>query len=150
MEVGETTSICRFVRTTPQVVQTNDPIAGYDYIQRRTHVTICGDFDLDADGIATAPENERFAALVRQWGFEIDNDVDFHTKYLIVGQRPPSPGMNDPPPVVVPGDVVDQRTKDQKRYDQLIEDAKRHAVPVLNMNRTLKLIAYYDKTIAMQ
>jgi hypothetical protein len=30
--------------------------------------------------------------------------------------------------------------KEQKRYDQLIEDATRYGIPILNQNRTEKLI----------
>ena len=47
----------------------------------------------------------------------------------------------------VTGSVGNVASKEQARYDELIVSARRLAIPVLNANRFLAMIGYYNTTI---
>jgi hypothetical protein len=149
-QVGEEFSICRIVRATSLDMAEGDPLMGRDFFPHYVfHFTLYGDFDLNGDGAATADERERLETLVRSWGGVIDRAVTVRTDYLVLGTRPASPAFK-PLPEVVKGDVVDERTAEQKRYDGLLEEARRYAIPVYNQNRLLGMIGFYDTVVARE
>ncbi|MEM9019186.1 MAG: hypothetical protein AAGC44_01375, partial [Planctomycetota bacterium] len=66
--------------------------------------------------------------------------------YLVLGKEPEFPADLDP-------GVIDQvliRENEEKRvaydtYQKLVEEAKRLRIPILNQNRFLVLIGYYQR-----
>ena len=63
-----------------------------------------------------------------------------------MGQRPAAPTL----PVgdaTAPGGAGNQREQQQKQYDELVVEAKRLSIPVLNANRFLSMIGYYSTTV---
>lgn len=162
IEVGQDTSICRVTRNTPgRAIQAGDLIANIVYhndLTRKFHFTVFGDFDLDGDGVATAAERDRLISLIQQWGGQVDDDVNAQTDYLVLGAVPKSPMIDDtaatapadataPAPGNVAGSVSDIRNKDQQRYDELKSAAVQLAIPVLNQNRFLAMVGYYNTTV---
>jgi hypothetical protein len=167
IEVGQSTSLCRITRTTKnRAIQAGDLIANLVYHNDKTRkfrFTILGNFDLDGDGVATAVERDRIILLIQRWGGQVDDDVTSQTDYLVVGERPATPSVSldqptDTPasapaadaatePGLVTGGVGAMASKEQNRYDDLIIAAKRLAIPVLNANRFLAMIGYYNTTV---
>ena len=169
IEVGETMSLCRITRTTRnRAIQANDLIANLVYHNDRTRkfrFTVLGNFDLDGDGVYTAAERERIILLIKRWNGQVDDDVTSQTDYLVVGTRPASPLESlDQPADTAPaadaapataaasqpalrGSIGEMATKDQERYDEFIYQAKRMGIPVLNANRFLAMIGYYNTTV---
>jgi hypothetical protein len=165
IEVGEDTSLCRITRTTrDRAIQTDDLISNIVYHNDRTrkfHFTVFGDFDLDGDGVATAAERDRLIVLITSWGGQVDDDVTSQTDFLVLGAKPKSPLLEDTgapasepadatasaPSSGITGSVGETRTKDQARYEDLEIAAKRLAIPVLNANRFLKMVGYYNTTV---
>jgi hypothetical protein len=166
IQVGEETSLCRITRTTKdRAIQADDLISNIVYHNDRTrkfHFTVFGDFDLDGDGVATAAERDRLIVLIKSWGGQVDDDVTSQTDYLVLGAKPKSPILEEAPatepaeaaasapaasPSGVVGSVGESRSKDQQRYDDLEIAAKRLAIPVLNANRFLNMVGYYNTTV---
>jgi hypothetical protein len=169
IEVGEETSLCRITRTTKdRAIQANDLVANVVYHNdrsRRFRFTVFGDFDLDGDGAATAAERDRLITLIQSWGGQVDDDVSSQTDYLVLGEKPKSsvqeaagaltsepvdaaasePATN--PALSIVGSVSEVRSKDQIRYDQLKTAAEGLAIPVLNANRFLNMVGYYNTTV---
>lgn len=164
IEVGQSSSLCRITRTTKnRAIQAGDLIANLVYHNDRTRkfrFTVLGNFDLDGDGVATAAERDRIILLIQRWGGQVDEDVTSQTDYLVVGSRPssPMPSLDQPtdtapatepatPSSGVVGGIGETASKEQQRYDELIISAKRLAIPVLNANRFLAMIGYYNTTV---
>ncbi len=153
MKVGERSSLCRITRTTKgKAIQTGDLIANLVYHNDKTRqfrFVIVGDFDLDGDGIATAAERDRLISMVKSDGGVVDDTVTSQTDYLIMGKPPASPATvtNADASATAPGGIADERSKQQQAYDQTEQDARRLAIPVLNANRFLAMIGYYNTTV---
>jgi hypothetical protein len=171
IQVGEEMSLCRVTRTSKdRAIQADDLIANIVYHNDRTrkfHFTVFGEFDLDGDGVATAAERERLIVLIKSWGGQVDDDVTSQTDYLVLGAKPKPPllDQSEPEPAAtstapaaegapapasapaVAGGVGEVRNKEQARYEELEIAAKRLAIPVLNANRFLSMVGYYNTTV---
>jgi hypothetical protein len=177
ISVGEDTSICRVTRTSKdRTIQADDLISNIVYHNDRTRkfrFTVFGDFDLDGDGVVTAAERDRLIVLIKRWGGEVDDDVTSQTDYLVLGAKPKAPLIQESEPaatepaateaaatetasaepaatspgISIVGSVGESRTKDQARYEDLDIAARRLAIPVLNANRFLAMVGYYNTTV---
>ena len=148
MEVGETESLCRvtFMKK-GQHIEQGDLIANPVYQRDRNkkfHFVVAGEFDLDGDGVATASERDRLVRMVTSWGGIVDDNLSPETDFLVLGSRPSAPSRQGSDTA---GGVADERAKMQKQYDDLFTEAKRSSVPVLNGNRFLAMIGYYNATV---
>ena len=75
-------------------------------------------------------------------GTKLSYDVD----YLVLGQEPPLPQA--PPPNVVDPTAIAAYVEAQRNYEtyqQLIGEARNLNIPILNQNRFLNLIGYYQR-----
>jgi hypothetical protein len=148
IDVREAESLCRITRVAKdQTMQVGDLIANPVYQNtrnRKSRFVVIGEFDLDNDGVSTAAERDRVTNMITSWGGTIDTAITPQTDFLIAGSAPaaPSAKMEDQP-----GGVGDQRAKLQKDYDEAVVEAKRSSVPILNVNRFLALIGYYNTSI---
>jgi hypothetical protein len=170
ISVGKDSAVCRITRTTKNhAIQAGDLISNIVYHNDKTrkyHFTVCGDFDLDGDGVYTAAERDRLIVLIKRWGGEVDSDVTSQTDYLVLGAKPKAPYLQDngtpapaadaaassdaaaaSAPAVTMGGVAEVRSKEQARYEDLEIAAKRLAIPVLNANRFLAMVGYYNTTV---
>jgi hypothetical protein len=153
VDVSETESLCRVTHTTRgQNIQAGDIIANPVYHQDRSRTfrfVVSGDFDLDGDGVATAGERQRLEQMITHWGGTIEPNVTTQTDFLVVGARPASPAARPggEGAATQPGSVDAARGQIQQSYDDVIVEAKRSNVPILNQNRFLAMIGYYNTTI---
>lgn len=142
INVGETSSRCRILSERQgNPIVAGDVIANALYDPDKVYkFLVAGNFDSNGDRQATPAEQAEIEALIEDWGGsttpEFTGDVDF----LVLGVPPVLP---PPPSVTAPIAVVEQyirREAELKRYEQLLDQARRTSVPVLNENRLYTLI----------
>ncbi len=150
LAVGDNESLCRVTKSTPgQAIQSGDLIANPVYQHdknRQFHFVVVGDFDLDGDGVATPAERDRLIQMIKSWGGVIDDKLSTQSDFLVAGARPASPVVTTEEQAAA-GSVADERIKKQQSYDDTIAEAKRSTVPILNSNRFLAMIGYYNTTV---
>jgi hypothetical protein len=150
LEVGESESLCRITHTTRgQTIQNGDLIGNVVYSTDKTRkfrFVVYGDFDLDGDGQATSQERERIIRLIQSWGGIVDDALSTQTDFLVIGMRPASPVLHTESSDEA-GSIAKAQAEKQGQYDKLVTDAKSSSVPILNQNRFLAMIGYYNTTI---
>ena len=108
---------------------------------------VYGDFDIDGKGEGDPREKRRVEAMVSQWGGEVAGELGFDVDYLVLGTPPE-----------LPRELVGQEVSDRLKieefnearqrfedYQRLVEEARQFDIPVLNQNRFLDLIGYYER-----
>jgi HAMP domain-containing protein len=146
---GET-AICRVVRKSyGQPVVSGDLISNIVYDKNRTfRFFVYGDFDLNQDGFSTPIERERIENLIKQWGGEVidADELPVDTDFLVLGENVqyPEPLPQNPPPTQAQVDEWQARVAEFKRYAELTGLATELSIPVLNQNRFLTLIGFYE------
>ncbi|MEM9166792.1 MAG: hypothetical protein AAGB48_07175 [Planctomycetota bacterium] len=142
INVGETSSRCRILTE-----RTGNPIVAGDVIanavydpDKQYRFLVAGNFDSNGDRQRTPAEREEIIALIEDWGgIAVDaftGDVDF----LVLGASPvlpPEPGVNSPIAIV---EQFIRKEAELNRYNELLDQARRTSVPVLNENRLYTLI----------
>jgi len=150
VEVGENDSLCRVTFTEKgQHVDTNDLIANPVYAKDKTrkfHFVVFGEFDLDGDGIATAAEREKIIRLIQSWGGIIDDTLSTQTDFLVMGAVTGS-GAKYLSDTDQSGELAKARKAQQDKYNAMVKEARDYSIPLLNANRFLALIGYYNTTI---
>ena len=166
VNITENSAIGRVVRSSfGQPIQVGDVIANLVYDKQRTFkFYVFSNFDLDGDGVATLTDREMVINLIEQWGGQVvrpdererqlaalgaeagrDNVLPFDTDFLVVGQEPPLPDRT--PDASDPAELRRaQLAREQlDRYRKLQQEAAALGIPVLNQNRFLALIGYYQR-----
>jgi len=148
LRVGSTSSECRIVRLTPgeQLVE-GDLIANLVY-DRHTKYTffVSGNFDLDNNGVATANDANIVKQLITQWGGKVGTAVNVNTDFVVVGAEPIVPTftdeeLQDP----INKKKQEDATAEADAYSNLLQQAGELNIPVLNQNRFLYYVGYYDQ-----
>jgi hypothetical protein len=151
IDIGEHESTARVTHVEPgQAVNVGDVIANPVYHAdraRKFHFFVYGDFDLDGDGTSTPGERQQLIRLIQNWGGVIDDQLTTQTDFLVVGALPGSSTR-----VFDPGSEEDKaleqkRNNEQKVYGDLVAKARDYSIPVLNSNRFLAMIGYYNTTV---
>ncbi len=148
IRMSERSSLTRIVRLERDAnVNEDDLIANVVYdpnISYRFHVF--GDFDIDDTGQVTATDRRRVETMVNQWGGQLTPRLSYNTDFLVLGQEPDSPQQLPPgefDPVKIQRHAA-QKLKFEK-YQNLIAEAKALSIPILNQNRFLALVGYYQR-----
>lgn len=144
--VSPDTSECRIIKTQPgQQLVIGDLIMNLIYDPNTAYnFVVYGNFDLTNGGAASPGDAEIIKRLVTQWGGKIQNDVDMDTDFVIMGQEPVVPAVTDP------NDPRQALTHNEKqaqleKYQAFIAKAAQLSIPVMNQNRFLYFIGYFDQ-----
>ncbi len=107
---------------------------------------VYGDFDIENTGEPSRADRRRIENMIQRWGGELADDLGPDVDYLVLGSEPPTP---DPLP---PGETNPQKiqafvqaTKEYETYQNLKGEARLMTVPMLNQNRFLSLIGFYER-----
>jgi hypothetical protein len=108
---------------------------------------IFGDFDLDSVGRADPEDQRRIENMVREWGGKVVDNVDYDTDYLVLGAEPSMPEE------LKGEDKLDHRKMKEyldakakfETYQALLGEARGLRIPILNQNRFLALVGYYQR-----
>jgi hypothetical protein len=147
VRVGPTSSQCRIVNVTPGATLTEGDLIYNLVYDRNTknRFLVYGSFDLDRDGRATPQEGEVIKRLVTQWGGEIVDNVTVNTDFVVLGKEPVIPTLtpeekDDP----VQRAIYDRAVQESEAYNDLSKRATDYRIPVLNQNRFLYMIGYFE------
>ena len=145
-DVGPDSSACRVIKlgTGEQLVVGDiisnlvfDPNTKYNFV-------VYGDFDLTGSGVPSASDTEVIKRLITQWGGKLQDHIDVSTDFVVMGVPPEVPNITDPNNAaeVVKVQAAKQR---EAKYNAQITQADGLNVPIMNQNRFLYFIGYYDQ-----
>ncbi len=128
-------------------IQKGDIIANTVYHRGRSYnFVVHGKFDLDNEGFATDEDRARIKKLIGQWNGTVMDEVTPQTDFLVLGEEPLSPGEIDPNNQTIAEQIRTRELRKQyDAYQNLIAEARRNNVPILNQNRFLALLGYYQR-----
>lgn len=146
--VGATSSECRIVHITPgEVLSEGDVIANLVYDPNtKYNFFVYGDFDLGDTGRPSAADEKVIERLVTQWGGNLVNNVNVDTDFVVMGKEPVLPNytkeeQENP-------QIADKMAKAQAaidKYQEIRQTARELHIPILNQNRFLYYVGYYDQ-----
>jgi len=148
IRMSDRSSLARVVRLERgQTVNENDLIANVVYdpnISFRFYVF--GEFDIDNTGQLTVTDRRRVETMIAQWGGQLTDKLSYNSDFLVLGQEPNPPERlpaSEFDPVKI--ERVAAQKRKYKQYQSLIEQAKALSIPILNQNRFLTLVGYYQR-----
>ncbi len=149
IRVGPGSSECRIIHMAEgQHPQEGDIIANVIFDKNTTfRFKVYGDFDVDHNGVASSAETDVIKRLVVAWGATLTDNIDIDTDFLVMGKEPVVPNT---PKDQLDTDPVkkfeyENALKAQKAYDEIRNKAIELQIPVLNQNRFLYMIGYWDQ-----
>ncbi|MEO0586578.1 MAG: hypothetical protein AAF078_02970 [Planctomycetota bacterium] len=142
------TSMTRVVRVSPgQDVREGDVLVNLVYeptAELRFHVF--GSFDVDGTGEPNTADRRRVESMIERWGGDVMETFSPDADFLVLGAEP---GVPQPLPAGTTDPVlIEENVRAQQAYDQwqaLAAEASNVGVPVLNENRFLALIGFYQR-----
>lgn len=140
-------SECRIVKQQPGATLTEgdlimnlvyDPAIKYNF-------AVHGKFDLDQNGLATPDDAAIIKRLITQWGAKVTDRLNVDTDFLVMGKEPvldsySEEELKDP----LNAQKLADATKELNEYQDVLKRASELHIPVLNQNRFLYFIGYYD------
>lgn len=136
------TAECRVLRTAPGLpIIEGDIIVNIAYERNRLpKFVIRGEFDLNYDGQVDWDGVERVTAMIREWGGQVQAELDETTDFVIIGRGPQlSTLRGDRPVSPVVRDLVETQQRARDEFFELIERARTLYIPVINQNQFLFL-----------
>jgi len=148
VSISDRSSTARVVRTGPNAsVTEGDVLVNAAYDPNQTYkFYVFGEFDLDGTGEATVTGRRRVESLVTSWGANVVPELTYDTDFLLLGQEPVKPeplqaGETDPVKIA----RFTRAKQVREQYESLIAEAKSLSIPILNQNRFLSLLGYYQR-----
>ena len=137
-------------------VEVGDPIVNLAYDPDVAYrFVVFGEFDLP--GVAEGLGEERVRSMIRAWGGEVDPPINpaasgqikvsYQVDYVVLGPEPAEPRGLTADELSDPAALVQQR-RDRQLYDayqEILRQAVAAGIPVLNQNRFLDLVGYYNR-----
>ena len=148
VNIGPGSSECHVVRLSPgEQLMEGDIIANLIYDPNVSWTfKVYGDFDIDQDGRCTPAEAEIIKRLIVAWGGKVTDKVDMDTDFIIMGREPTMPVFSKEE-LEDPIKKLDKAKADAatKAYNDVRDKALEMHIPVLNQNRFLYMIGFYDQ-----
>ena len=149
IRVGPTTSECRVTRTSPgTTLSEGDLIVNLVYDRNtKYNFLVYGNFDLDRNNVATPQDAEVIKRLITQWGANLTSELNVDTDFVVLGKEPEIPSANrdelasDP----ILKAKYDAAVAEAEAYADISARAREYRIPILNQNRFLYLIGYYNQ-----
>ncbi len=151
VQMAEQSATCRVVRRAyGEQVVVGDLITNIVYDKSRTFkFFVYGNFDLDDDNQTTIAEFDQVLSLIHHWGgvaVEGEDHLPLDTDFLVLGQEPQMPRPIDPSetdPIIITR--YEEQLKAVRDYNKLAGQAEALSIPVLNQNRFLTLVGYFNR-----
>jgi hypothetical protein len=147
LRVGAGSSECRVVHATPgQNMIEGDWIENLVYDRNtKYNFLVYGSFDLDQNGVSTPADADVIKRLVTQWGGKLTDKVNADTDFVVLGKEPVVPNftreeLNDP----INAARLAEATQLAEQYETVKRQAIELHVPILNQNRFLYFVGYYE------
>lgn len=136
---------CRVTRTVPGLpIIEGDIVVNIIYERGRLpKFVVRGEFDLDYDGQADFDGIDRVSAMIREWGGQVQAELDETTDFVVIGRGPVVTALPEGRPASdVVRDLVDAQQKARDEFFDLIERAKTLYIPTINQNQFLFLTGF--------
>ena len=146
INVFENASVARIVRQERGTsVVADDVIANVVYDKNaQLKFYVFGDFDLANTGRPNRRDRRTVESLVTRWGGVLADDLSYDTDFLVLGPEPEFP--REPRDETTEAYRQYQAALEQyNRYQELVAEARTLSIPVLNQNRFLVLVGYYER-----
>ncbi len=148
IQVLKSTSLGRVVRMERgKTINEGDMIANLVYDPNVVYkFFIAGDFDIDNSGQPSTADRKRIETMVSDWGSKVAENLTYDTDFLVLGIEPKMPdplAAGESRPDIIEGHA--QAELKYQRYQALIAEAQKYRIPVLNQNRFLALVGYYQR-----
>jgi len=155
-QIGETYSQCRVVKLQPgQHLHAGDPIKNLIYDPNiKYKFFVYGNFDLvnvNRPGLSDVDrDRDKIKGLVAQWGGQVQDETkeepNINTDFVVMGAEPVVKEYTAE-------ELQDQLKKSErdtqvqalKEYENIREKARTLSIPVMNQDRFLYFIGYYEK-----
>jgi hypothetical protein len=141
-------SEARVIRTTTgQVVTDGDVISNLVYDKNtKYNFVVHGKFDLDRNNVVTAQDAEVVKRLITQWGGRVADAISVDTDFVILGKEPEVPStdkktLEDDP---LERARYEAAVAELDAYNKIRDRAIELNVPILNQNRFLYFVGYYE------
>ncbi|MDB5302323.1 MAG: hypothetical protein JWO87_3986 [Phycisphaerales bacterium] len=140
------TAECRIIKVaTGQTIVEGDLIMNLVYdVHTKYNFVVYGDFDLSGTGQFTPGEADVVRRLCTQWGGRVSDQVNVDTDFLVLGKEPAIPVLGDAPTAP----ELARKERAQQAFD-VYQDYKSKAItlgiPIVNQNRFLYFVGYYDQ-----
>lgn len=148
-------SECRVTRRTPgAALAAGDLIVNLIYDKNvKYNFVVYGSFDLNGDRVFSPADTDIIRRLITQWGAQVATpqdgkeftaaDITPAVDFLVIGAEPQVPNVvaNDP----VAQNEAEVKRQELKQYQQIVQRAAELSVPILNQNRFLHLIGFYNQ-----
>ncbi len=147
VNMQENASTVRIVRRTNRAIVAGDIIANVVYDPNLTlRFFFFGDFDIDTLGSAQTADRRRLENMVSDWGGKVMEKLSYQTDFLVLGAEPrlPEPlssGTTDAATI----ERHEQARLRFEAYQSLVGEARALKIPILNQNRFLYLVGYYQR-----
>lgn len=139
----------RVIRVTPgQTITEGDLLVNLVYDKNtRYNFVVHGRFDLDRNGTATPNDAEVIRRLVTQWGGRVQPELNVNADFLVLGVEPELPDysqdeLNSDPILRA---RYDQALAELDSYERFRNRAIELNVPILNQNRFLYFVGYFEQ-----
>jgi len=147
VRVGAGSSECRIINQQPgQVIHEGDVIANLVYDRNTKYqFHVYGDFDLDNNGVTVPQDAEIVKRLVTQWGGKVTDKINADTDFLVLGKEPTilNPSKDEAgDPIIQAKAQASQAAYDA--YQEVKRQAIDYHIPILNQNRFLYYVGYYE------
>ncbi len=148
VELRPNSAAARIVRSDRvATVDQGDQLVNVVYDPNRTlRFHVYGDFDIDNTGDAQLGDRRRVETLIERWGGALADQLSYDVDFLVLGEEPPLP--QQPPSNVIDPTAIAAFVESQRnyeRYQTLIGQARELSIPILNQNRFLNLVGYYQR-----
>ena len=147
IHVGDNSSECRIVHTEPgAVLAEGDLIENLVYdAHQKYNFDVYGSFDLANTGRPNPADTEVIKRLVTQWGGKLTDKVNTNTDFLVLGAEPVLPEFSKDDLTPENQDKLQKAQEALDRYQEVRQEAKSLNIPILNQNRFLYYVGYYDQ-----
>jgi hypothetical protein len=147
IRVGPGSSECRIVRLQPgQHIVEGDLIENLVYDKStKYNFLVFGNFDLAQKGNATPQDAEIVKGLVTRWGGRVTDKVNVDTDFVVLGKEPviPQYSAEEKKDPIIAAKLA-QAEAEAEAYDAVKKAAIEYHIPILNQNRFLYFVGYYE------
>ncbi len=145
--VGVTSSECRIVKIEPgQIISEGDPIENLVYDPHtKYNFYVFGNFDLAGNGRPNPNDTNFIKQLVTQWGGKLIDQVNVDTDFVVLGAEPVLPTFSKDDLTPENQDKLQKAQDALDKYQAVVQAAKDLHIPILNQNRFLYYVGYYDQ-----
>lgn len=148
VHVASHTSECRVVTIQPGAVLADGDIIANVVYDKNVHYkfVVYGKFDLDQNTLPTEADADIIRRLITGWGGTLVPKVTVETDFVVLGSEPKVPEYTAEELQEADNNAkFVEAQKQLEAYQDVVSQAQALHIPILNQNRFLYFVGYYDQ-----